>query len=62
MPNSTRNKVITLRQKHPSYTLQDIGNEVGISRERVRQILKSEGMHTTAFYATTADIKRGVTR
>jgi len=42
----TRDKVIELRKHHPEMTLQAIGTELGISRERVRQILTSENIET----------------
>ena len=41
-----RSKVVRLRQKNPCYSLQDIGNVAGLSRERVRQILSQEGVET----------------
>jgi len=36
---ATNDKVIKIRRENPRATLQQIGDEVGISRERVRQIL-----------------------
>ena len=41
-----RESVVTIRKKNPCATLAQIGDKVGISRERVRQILKSEGGKT----------------
>jgi len=38
--------VIQMRQDNPDMTLLDIGNIVGVTRERVRQILKKAGMET----------------
>jgi predicted amidophosphoribosyltransferase len=37
--NSSSKRVIKIRDENPRATLQQIGDEVGISRERVRQIL-----------------------
>ena len=45
----TRADVVRLRKTYPDYTLQRIGETVGVSRERVRQILKAEGLSTKAF-------------
>ena len=42
-------KIIDLRQKNPKMTLADIGRIVGLSRERVRQILVRHGLSTKAF-------------
>ena len=42
----SRDKAIELRKHHPEMTLQAIGTELGISRERVRQILTSENLET----------------
>ncbi len=44
-----RKQVLALKQSYPCYTLQSIGDKTGISRERVRQILKSAGEHTRAW-------------
>ncbi len=45
---STRSQVSAVRVNNPQATLQEIGNLCQISRERVRQILKEEGLPTTA--------------
>ena len=43
------NCVASMRDKYPCYTEQKIGDEFGgISRERVRQILKKEGRRTSS--------------
>ena len=47
MLNRNRAKVIELRKQHPYFTLEEIGKEVHLTRERVRQILKSENIRTT---------------
>lgn len=39
--------VAFFRLKHPEWTLQTIGAEVGVTRERVRQILNRLGLSTT---------------
>lgn len=39
-------KVVALRLKHREYTSARIGQEVGLCRERVRQILKKAGLST----------------
>jgi len=39
----TREKVLKIWVSEPTKSMADIGREVGVSRERVRQILKSEG-------------------
>ena len=39
-----RTRVVELKHENPTRTLQSLGDEVGVTRERVRQILKSEGL------------------
>lgn len=39
-------EAIRLRVEHPEYTLQRIGDELGVTRERVRQLLKKHGQPT----------------
>ena len=41
-----RRRVALLRNSHPDWTLQQIANEVGLSRERVRQLLMKSGLPT----------------
>ena len=41
-----RQLIRMIRLTHPEYALQTIGNMVGRSRERVRQILAEEGLPT----------------
>ena len=43
-------EVIELRKKDYSLTLQEIGDKVHVSRERVHQILKREGLPTRNKY------------
>ena len=47
-----RELVKTARLKNPCATLQQIGNDIGITRERVRQILSEEGLNTSAWKQT----------
>jgi len=44
--NGNRARIIDYRVKHPELTLLEIGNRVGVSRERVRQVLTSEQLET----------------
>ena len=44
MPSIAARRAIVLRAEHPDWILQHIGDEVGLSRERVRQILKGAGL------------------
>jgi predicted amidophosphoribosyltransferase len=46
---SARNKVIKIKKENPYVTLQEIGDEVGISRERVRQILSRSKLPTSYY-------------
>ena len=41
-----RPQVVILRKEHPSWVLEQIAREVNVSRERVRQILETEGLPT----------------
>lgn len=41
-----RGNIITLRKRYPCMTLAAIGRKVGLSRERVRQILVDENVET----------------
>lgn len=43
---STQTEAIRLRQENPTWTLQQIGDVVGVSRERVRQVLKKNSIQT----------------
>ena len=38
--------VVELRTAHPDWTLQSIASAAGVSRERIRQVLKREGLAT----------------
>jgi len=44
---TNRELAVELRKQHPEYTLQQIGYTLGITRERVRQLLKRAGIQTT---------------
>lgn len=46
MTTYSRDRVIEFRQKHPNMTLSEIGIEIGISKQRVSQILASEKLET----------------
>ena len=41
-----RSKAVELRRLHPEFTLLQIGERLGVSREWVRQLLVSEGKPT----------------
>ena len=45
---SLRAAVAELRKENPMWSLQTIGTVIGVSRERVRQLLKAEGLPTAA--------------
>ena len=45
---SLREAVVGLRRQNPMWTLQTIANVMNVSRERIRQLLKSENMPTAA--------------
>jgi DNA-directed RNA polymerase subunit RPC12/RpoP len=51
MLTGKKDQVIELRQKRLCSTCQDIATRVGISRERVRQILKRAGLPTLRYRA-----------
>ena len=50
---SKQKAIADMRRKFPCYTLQQIGNEFGLSRERVRQILNSQGEETQSLRRVT---------
>ena len=43
---TTRERIVTLRSNHPSLPAVRIAELLSVSRERVRQILKTEGLPT----------------
>ena len=45
---STKKVVVRLRKEQPELTLATVAHMIGLSPERVRQILKAEGMPTKA--------------
>jgi len=44
-----RDAVVAARKAKPWWSLQDIAREVGVTRERVRQILLQEGLPTRRY-------------
>ncbi len=46
--DSLRAAVAELRKENPMWTLQTIASVVGVSRERIRQLLKASGLPTAA--------------
>lgn len=48
MGSEAKQLVCDLRRDNPCLTLESIANKVGVSRERVRQILRSESLPTKA--------------
>ena len=49
-------KVLALQTEHPLWTMADIAYEVGVSRERVRQIFKKNGL--TSIFTRTHPLHR----
>jgi len=47
MKHLTRDKILELKTKHPTMTLREIGKRVGVSFQRVQQILKEMGFANT---------------
>src|SRR3990172_9260367 len=45
MPTKRSLEALRLNQSNPSWTLVHIGQEMGLTRERGRQLLASEGIH-----------------
>ena len=50
-----RNQIVQMKTDNPNMTLERIGREVGVSRERVRQVLSKEGIKTSKDNPTCAD-------
>lgn len=48
MTASRRERICRLRQDNPCLTLRELGSKVGLTRERVRQILEAESQPTKA--------------
>ena len=46
MITGARERIINYRKNHPYMTLEAIGINVGVTKERVRQILHSENLET----------------
>ena len=54
---SNKERIIELRTIHPEMTLEAIGVEVALTKERVRQILAKEGLPTLSTGRTTTRSK-----
>jgi len=52
-----RERIVELRQLHPEMTLKEIGNEVSLTKERVRQILVKEKLTTLSIGGHTTKPK-----
>ena len=50
-----KSEIIKMKIDSPERTLESIGDEVGVSRERVRQVLSKEGIKTSKDVPTCAD-------
>ena len=46
---TTAERVAKIRQKNPCATLEEVGQRVGVTRERVRQLLKAQGLPTMSY-------------
>jgi len=49
-PSTRTQYIISLRERNPCMTLARIGDIVGVSGERIRQILKTHNVETKAIY------------
>lgn len=43
---SNREKILRLKQEHPDWTLLHIGSEVGVTKQRIRQVLIANNIST----------------
>jgi len=41
-----KSKIISLKKRNPKRTLESIGNEIGVSREYIRQVLQEAGVES----------------
>ena len=46
LTNNLKSQILELKKQNPKRTLEAIGNEVGLSRQRVHQVLTGEGIDT----------------
>ena len=49
--DNRNNKIVAMRKSNPCMTLQEVGTHLGLTRERIRQILQSEGQPTRRYVA-----------
>ena len=54
---ANKERIIQLRITHPEMTLKAIGDEVALTKERVRQILVKEGLPTISIGQVTTRSK-----
>ena len=47
---STRSEAIALKESEPYLTLPEIGQRLGVSKQRIFRILKNEGLPTRGVY------------
>ena len=50
MSIQSKNKAVVLRNEHPDWTLLQIGNEIGITKQRVWAILRTSNVPTKKIY------------
>jgi len=50
--DNRKSQILELKKQNPTRTLEDIGKEVGLSRQRVYQVLTEEGVATHKTHPT----------
>ena len=58
MIEGAREKIINYRKNNPHLTLEAIGISVGVTKERVRQILNSENLETRSLHRIPAPMPK----